>query len=135
MPTLVSSANTTSADQVLLSHRNKVAGDRISDETMEELARRLVAEVDNSARRSDDSSSSGKSVSQTSALAVGAQELTFTWSEPFTDTSYVVSLYPTADPGAAIRVWVKSKSTTRIVFGIVGHTNAVSYTFTANAPS
>ena len=134
MSTPVSSANTTSADQVLLSHRNKVAGDRISDETMEELARRLIAEVDNSARR-DGGSSSGKSVSQTSALAVGAQEITFTWSEPFTDTSYSVSLYPVADPGAALRIWVKSKSTTRIVFGVVGHTNAVSYNFTANAPS
>ena len=45
MPTPVSSANTTSADQVLLSPRGRTEGDCIPDEVMDEVARRLIAEV------------------------------------------------------------------------------------------
>lgn len=132
MPT--SSANTTSADAVILSFRKAVAGDKISDETLDELVRRFVAEVDSSARASQTDESEAKVVSDSGTLAVGAQEITFSWSEAFKDTSYVVSLHPTGDPGGALRIWVKTKSTTRIVFGVAGHTVATNFSFVANAP-
>ena len=131
MPTPVSSANTTSADRVLLSARAFMAGDVIPDSTMEELVRRLIAEVDSQARAAVDDSSSATGQAASATLAVGAQELTFAWSEPFRDTTFVVSLHPLADPGAAQRIWIKSKTTTRVIFGIVGHTNEVTYSFVA----
>ncbi len=126
----ISSANTTSGDRVLLSARGAIAGDRIPDETMDELTRRLIAEVDVQARATTEADESN-AVAATATLAVGAQELTFAWSEPFPNTSYSVSFHPLADPGAAQRVWIKSKTTTRIVFGVVGHTNEVTYSFVA----
>ena len=128
---LISSANTTSADQVLISGRAAIAGDKIADSTMEELVRRLVGEVDNSARAASGANATGVTQTASQSLAVGAEELTFAWSEPFPDTGFTVSLHPLADPGAAQRIWIKSKTTTRIIFGLVGHTNAVSYSFVA----
>ena len=126
----ISSANTTSGDRVLLSARAMIAGDSIPDETMDELTRRLIAEVDVQARAvSDEDGVVAQAASAT--LAVGAQELTFAWSEPFPNTTYTVSIHPLADPGAAQRIWVKSKTTTRVVFGIVGHVNEVTYSFVA----
>ncbi len=126
----ISSANTTSGDQVLLSARGAIAGDRIPDETMDELTRRLVAEVDNQARATNDTGETSV-VAASATLAVGAQELTFGWTEPFPNTSYLVSFHPLADPGAAQRIWIKSKTTTRIIFGVVGHINEVTYSFVA----
>ena len=131
MPTPVSSANTTSADRVLLSARAAMAGDVIPDPTMEELVRRLIAEVDSQARAAVDDSSSTTGQAASATLAVGAQELTFAWSEPFKNTNFTVSLEPLADPGAPQRIWIKSKTTTRVIFGIVGHTNEVTYSFVA----
>ena len=126
----ISSANTTSGDRVLLSARAMIAGDTIPDETMDELTRRLIAEVDVQARAvSDEDGVVAQAASAT--LAVGAQELTFAWSEPFPNTTYTVSIHPLADPGAAQRIWVKSKTTTRVVFGVVGHINEVTYSFVA----
>lgn len=126
----ISSANTTSGDRVLLSARAMIAGDTIPDETMDELTRRLIAEVDVQARAvSDEDGVVAQAGSAT--LAVGAQELTFAWSEPFPNTTYTVSIHPLADPGAAQRIWVKSKTTTRVVFGIIGHINEVTYSFVA----
>ena len=126
----ISSANTTSGDRVLLSARAMIAGDSIPDETMDELTRRLIAEVDVQARAvSDEDGVVAQAASAT--LAVGAQELTFAWSEPFPNTTYNVSFHPLADPGAAQRIWVKSKTTTRVVFGVVGHINEVTYSFVA----
>ena len=126
----ISSANTTSGDRVLLSARAMIAGDSIPDETMDELTRRLIAEVDVQARAvSDEDGVVAQAASAT--LAVGAQELTFAWSEPFPNTTYTVSIHPLADPGAAQRIWVKSKTTTRVVFGVVGHINEVTYSFVA----
>lgn len=126
----ISSANTTSGDRVLLSARAMIAGDTIPDETMDELTRRLIAEVDVQARAvSDEDGVVAQAASAT--LAVGAQELTFAWSEPFPNTTYTVSFHPLADPGAAQRIWIKSKTTTRVVFGVVGHINEVTYSFVA----
>ena len=50
----ISSANTTSGDRVLLSARAMIAGDSIPDATMDELTRRLIAEVDVQARAVSD---------------------------------------------------------------------------------
>jgi hypothetical protein len=98
---------------------------------MEEVTRRIIGEVDSPARDSVESAAAQDVVASTASLAVGAQELSFSWSEPFADANYSVSLFPLADPGAALRIWIKSKSTTKIVFGVAGHTNAVSYSFVA----
>lgn len=127
----ISSANTTSGDRVLLSARAAIAGDRIPDETMDELTRRLVAEVDVQARSTSDSTGESSARTASATLAVGAQELTFAWSEPFPNTDYTPTLTPLADPGAPQRIWLKSKTTTRAIFGVVGHTNEVTYSFVA----
>jgi hypothetical protein len=132
MSTPTSSANTTSADTVLLSYRGQIAGDCIPDTTMEEVTRRLIGEVDSTARAAQDSTTSrGTPQAASASLAVGAEELTFSWAEPFGNANYAVSLHPLGDPGAPQRIWIKSKSTTKIVFGVAGHTNAVTYSFVA----
>lgn len=111
--------------------RPAVQGDAVPDSVMEEVTRRLLAEVDSSARASQDVASNPQIVASTASLAVGAQEVTFSWPSPFTDANYTVSLFPLADPGAPLRVWIKSKTTTRTVFGVVGHTNAITLSFVA----
>ena len=131
MPTPVSSANTTSADQVLLSPRPRVEGDCIPDEVMDEVTRRIIAEVDSTARAAGDDSTTGSPQAVSGSVAVGAEEVSFGWTEPFRNVSYGMSLFPLNDPGAPLRVWLKSKTTTKAVFGVVGHTSAVNFSFVA----
>lgn len=101
------------------------------DSVMEEIVRRLLAEVDSSARAAQLVAANPQTVAATASLAVGAQEVTFAWPTPFADANYTVSLHSLVDPGAALRVWIKSKTTTRVVFGVVGHTNALTLSFVA----
>lgn len=130
MPTPVSSANTTSADQVLLSHRPQVAGDCIPDEVMEEVTRRLIGEVDSTARAAGDEATTGVAQSISGSVAVGAEEVSFGWTTPFPSVNFNMSLFPLGDPGAPLRVWLKSKTKTKAVFGVAGHTNAVNFSLT-----
>ncbi len=128
----MSLANTTSGSQVLISFRAPVAGDCIADSIIEELGRRVIGEVDEAARAAvPETGNAGTKYSTGGSLAIGASELSFSWTDPFPNTSYGIQLYAVTDPGAPYRCWVKSKTTTGITFGIVGHTAAVNFAFIA----
>jgi hypothetical protein len=128
----MSLANTTSGSQVLISFRSPVAGDCIADSIIEELGRRIIGEIDEEARGDDPATiNDGSKYSAGASLAVGASELSFRWTNPFPNTAYGCDLYAVTDPGAPFRQWVKSKTTTSITFGIIGHTNATNFSFIA----
>jgi hypothetical protein len=133
MVTNAGTANTSSGDLVRLSFRAKTADDCIQDQTLEELQRRAILEIDQAARDEQTSGSGGGSVQAgNGTIGLGGTSYTVEWTDPFPDTTYDLSIYLTSDPGAPVRTWLSSKSATGFTYNVVGHTKAIAVSYVAS---
>ena len=123
----MSSVNTNSANRIHHDILKAVAGDKLTDAQMEEISRRLVATLDDSAISA---ARDIKKVAMTQTVSGDA--LKFSWPNPFGSASYQITLTLLSSVTNAVSFVEVSRTLTSIEFNIVGRgSDTPSVRFTA----